>query len=273
MVGNKAAPIPCTLTEPVDYAVLIVANHSALQILRPAERGYSHGLYQYRTSIFLGTFILPALMAALAFVDAGPAYEFLGTLSQLPIRPFRCRLALAWIPRYLIGFIILVLAGAIYAYVDCEVRPYTNLSQSCMTSVMATLGSSLVNADVEAETQGIRKAQSLSLPDSLSRASTIAHDVVSHHCTESGVAFGTTTSAPIKQSAENKPVTKSLPGCSTVLPLTRSASVPPSRLVIPSGYAVKSPLYAHYFQGPLSPLMRHGHHRIDKFSQRDSWAT
>jgi hypothetical protein len=256
MVGTKAAPITRWLIEFVDYAVLIVAIHSALQIFRSAERQNSDGLYEYRTYIFLGAFVIPALMAALAFVNAGPAYEFLGALCQLPIRPFWYRLALAWVPRYLIGSIILSLAGAIYAYVGCEFRSYANLSESCMTSVTTTLKLPLVNADVEAGTQVIRKAQSLILPDSSSRASSIAYDVVSHPRAGSGVAFGTTTYAPITPSAENNQVTESLPGSSTFSPLTRSASVRPSLLITPSRYVVKRPPSAHYFQGPHSPLTR-----------------
>jgi hypothetical protein len=256
MVGTKAASITCRLIEFVDYAVLTVAIHSALQIFRSAESENSDGLYEYRTYIFLGAFVLPALMAALAFVNAGPAYEFLGALCQLPIRPFWYRLALAWVPRYLIGSIILSLAGAIYAYVGCEFRSYEDLSQSRMTSVTTTLRLSLVEADIEAGTRGTQKAQTLILPDPISKASSIAHNVVSHHCTGSGIAFGTTTYAPITPSAENNPVTESRPGNSTFLPLIRSASIRPSLLVTPSRYVVKRPPSAHYFQGPLSPLTR-----------------
>jgi hypothetical protein len=258
MVGTKGAPITSSrLIDLVDYAVLIVAIHSALQIFRSAERQNSDGLYEYRTYIFLGAFVLPFLMAGLAFVNAGPAYEFLGALCQLPIRPFWYRLALAWVPRYLIGSIILSLAGAIYAYVGCEFRSYAHLSQSRMTSVTTTLGLSLVNADVEAGgTPSIRKSHSLILPDSLSRASSIADDVVSHPRAGSGVAFGTTTYAPITPSAESNPGTKSLPGSSNFLPLTRSASIRPSLLITPSRYVVKRPPSAHYCQAPPSPLTR-----------------
>ncbi|KAL5115663.1 G protein-coupled glucose receptor regulating Gpa2 C-term [Pleosporales sp. CAS-2024a] len=241
-------------TETNDYAVLVVAIHSALQIFRPAQRGNSDGLYEYRIYVFLGAFIIPALMATLAFVNAGPAYELLGALCQLPIRPFWYRLALSWIPRYLIGLIILILAGAIYAYVGCEFRSYANLSQSSMTPITTTLGVSLVDADIEAGTVDSPKARSSSLPDSLRMASSMAHDVVSRPRRGSAVIFGATTYVPTQPSTENTPVTKSLPGSSTFLPLARTTSTRPSLSRATSGYAFKPPLSARDVQVPFSPL-------------------
>jgi hypothetical protein len=267
------------LIESVDYAVLVVAIHSASQIFRPAGSGNSDGLYEYRTYIFLGALVLPTLMAALAFVNAGPAFEFLGALCQLPIRPFWYRLALAWIPRYLMGSIILVLAGAIYAYVGCESRSYANLSQNSMNPMTSTLGSSVVNADFDTRIQGIRKARSSSLPDSLHRVSSVAHDVVSHHRRRSGVALKTTAYAPLTPSTENNPFMKTSTESSTFTPLTPLASVHPSLFVIPSRSAVRDPPSAHFFESPISPLKRPMENPIttiasgtpvkDEISQRD----
>jgi G protein-coupled receptor GPR1 len=41
------------LIESADYAVLVVAIHSALQIFRPAGSGNPDGLYEYRITCFI----------------------------------------------------------------------------------------------------------------------------------------------------------------------------------------------------------------------------
>lgn len=80
------------------------------------------------------------MSASLAFINPDWAYLSQGALCTLPIRPFWYRLALAWIPRYLIALIIIGLAIAIYAYVGFEFRSYANLtmSQSANTTTAIT---------------------------------------------------------------------------------------------------------------------------------------
>lgn len=230
-----------------------MAVHSALQIFRPAARGMSDGLYEHRKYIFAGGFILPAIMSALAFVNPDEAYESLGAFCQLPIRPFWYRLALSWIPRYLIAFTILSLAGAIYAYVGCEFRSYANLSQSMQTPMTTTLGLSHVDGDLEAGAQAHIETVSC-VSDQSRRASSIAHDIVAAQRKDPAVVFGQTTYAPSKAKEKHFDCTQSLPGSSTKLPSTRPISVRPSLFVIPSGYAVKLSRSTIDLQGPLSPL-------------------
>ncbi|QRC97059.1 hypothetical protein JI435_140460 [Parastagonospora nodorum SN15] len=230
-----------------ETSVLVVAVHSALQIFRPAGRGNSDGLYDYRSYIFSGAFLLPGMMAALAFLNPGPAYESLGAYCQLPIRPFWYRLALAWIPRYCVAIIILSLAGAIYAYVGCEFRSYASISQSSMTPVTTAPGLSLIDgkpATPTAPGESLRRTTSAPLDFTSSGAS---------HRRGSAVAFGPTTYAPAQQTTAHAPSTQSLPGSSTLHPPKRTASVRPGLFVIPSGYAVQPPSSTLDLEGPLSP--------------------
>lgn len=80
---------------------------------------------------------MPALMAGLAFVNPTAGYISNGSL---PLRPYWYRLALAWIPRYLIGFIILGLAVAIYTHVGFEFRAFTKAAdRSTSVSTSTTI--------------------------------------------------------------------------------------------------------------------------------------
>jgi hypothetical protein len=115
----------------LDYAVFTMAVHSALQVFHPSTKTTSEGLYPYRLYVYVGATIYPTLMAGLAFINSGPGYESLGAFCTLPIRPFWYRLALVWIPRYLVALIIIGLAIAIYSYVDLEFR---TINQSILAS-------------------------------------------------------------------------------------------------------------------------------------------
>ncbi|MCJ1409275.1 hypothetical protein MMC19_003354 [Ptychographa xylographoides] len=56
-------------------------------------------------------------MATLAFVNPSSAYIFGGTFCALPVRPFWYRLALSWIPRYIIISMVITIYLAVYLYV------------------------------------------------------------------------------------------------------------------------------------------------------------
>lgn len=102
--------------------MLCIAVHSALQVFRPSNTVHSDGLYPYRYHVYVGALLIPATMAALAFVNPQWGYMSQGPYCSLPLRPFWYRLALQWIPRYLITITILGLAIAIYAHVGFEFR-------------------------------------------------------------------------------------------------------------------------------------------------------
>jgi len=82
----------------------------ALQVLAPRTTlGQEGGLYGYRQVVYAFIFFVPLITACLAFINPSHAYQVAGPLCSLPLRPFWYRLALAWIPRYIIGITILVL--------------------------------------------------------------------------------------------------------------------------------------------------------------------
>lgn len=124
-------------TETSDYAVLTIAIHSAIQVFRPSVSVRSDVFYRQHYYIYAGGLTMPALMAGLAFVNPTAGYISNGAFCSLPLRPYWYRLALAWIPRYLIGFTILGLAVAIYTHFGFEFRAFTkaaNRSTSVSTS-------------------------------------------------------------------------------------------------------------------------------------------
>jgi G protein-coupled receptor GPR1 len=97
--------------ESSDVAVLLITLHSALYILRPQS-----GLSPYRRYAYALYVVVPLLVASLAFVG-GRGYENSGPYCYLETGPGWERLALSWIPRYVIFIIILVTYACIYAYV------------------------------------------------------------------------------------------------------------------------------------------------------------
>ncbi|QIW99710.1 hypothetical protein AMS68_005228 [Peltaster fructicola] len=113
-----------TSLEACDLAVFFVSLHMTLQIfpLPSTKLGYD-GLYNVRRWVYAIWAILPNLTASVAFI-ATPAYQVQGALCWLPVRPFWYRLALSWIPRYIITFLILCFAIAIYIHVGVEFRVF-----------------------------------------------------------------------------------------------------------------------------------------------------
>lgn len=109
----------------IDYTVLIIAIHSAIQVFRPSVSVRSDVFYRQRYYIYAGGLTMPVLMAGLAFVNPTAGYISNGAFCSLPLRPYWYRLALVWIPRYLTGFIILGLAVAIYTHVGFVFRAFT----------------------------------------------------------------------------------------------------------------------------------------------------
>ncbi|KAF2451380.1 hypothetical protein P171DRAFT_400850 [Karstenula rhodostoma CBS 690.94] len=130
-------------TEESDFSVLCIAVHSALQVFSPSNTVHSDGLYPYRYHVCVGALLIPAITAALAFINPQWGYMSQGPYCSLPLRPFWYRLALQWIPRYLIAIIILGLAIAIYAHVGFEFRAIsnsvkeTNISFSVATPILS----------------------------------------------------------------------------------------------------------------------------------------
>ena len=109
------------LTSHQDFSVLLIAIHTALVIFRGNSAGQA-GLYNYRKTAYLSSFLCSVLLASLAFLNPDHAYVATGIYCYLPVRPIWYRLALSWIPRYFIFIIILGISLAIFCYVRRMLR-------------------------------------------------------------------------------------------------------------------------------------------------------
>ncbi|KAI9777415.1 MAG: hypothetical protein M1835_005243 [Candelina submexicana] len=106
--------------EGTDFAVLVIAIHTALCIFKSRRTSKESGLYQYRYVIYTLWIVVPVMLASLAFTNKGKAYMPQGTSCYLPVRPLWFRLALSWIPRYLTFFTIFVIYTAIFLWVKYQ---------------------------------------------------------------------------------------------------------------------------------------------------------
>jgi len=100
----------------------MIAIHAAMYVFQSSAATTEAGLYNYRYIAYTCWIIYPVLMASLAFTNPVNPYLSSGTICSLPVRPFWYRLALSWIPRYLIIFAILFLYVAIYVYVHYKFK-------------------------------------------------------------------------------------------------------------------------------------------------------
>lgn len=114
--------------EACDMAIFIIALHSILYIKHPTSGMGEGGLYPYRKWICLLWLGPPLVLASLAFVDDHTPYVTAGTFCFLPKRPFWYRLALSWVPRYLIISMIIGMYIWIYIYIHIKFRGFENLA-------------------------------------------------------------------------------------------------------------------------------------------------
>lgn len=97
----------------------------SLQIFPPTQSILGHdGLYRIRYWVLAGWFIVPNVIVSLAFINSGSAFIAQGGFCTLPIRPFWYRLALSWVPRYLIWFFVMGVAIRIYRHVGYEFKVF-----------------------------------------------------------------------------------------------------------------------------------------------------
>ncbi|KAI7300691.1 hypothetical protein KC326_g9297 [Hortaea werneckii] len=108
-----------------DFAIFFMSLHMWLQIFPPRDSFLGHdGLYRIRRWVVAAWLIMPNLSAALAFVKGRWAYEAGGAFCSLPLRPYWYRLALTWIPRYLIWIFVMGVAIRIYKHVGKEFKVF-----------------------------------------------------------------------------------------------------------------------------------------------------
>ena len=100
-----------------------MALHTAMQVFRPEPSVLGQGgLYSFRMLIYAFLACFPGCLCALAFTS-DPGYMSQGPTCSLPIRPFWHRLAISWIPRYVIMITIVILYISIYVHAE---RQLTN---------------------------------------------------------------------------------------------------------------------------------------------------
>jgi G protein-coupled receptor GPR1 len=180
------------LNVPIDYSVLVIAIHSALQVFRPSATAAGDGLYPYRYHVYVGALLVPAFMAGMAFINPRWGYMSQGGFCTLPLRPFWYRLALAWIPRYIVAVIVLGLAVAIYTHVGFEFRTFSEIGQKVKPSI-STVTPMPSDCDVEqgragsSEPSDAIEQRSQASPDR--RASSVIHEVIPSQRRASAVAF------------------------------------------------------------------------------------
>lgn len=235
------------LTIGSDYAVLMMALHSAIQVFYPSTLVSSDGLYPCRRYVYFGAFALPILMSALAFINPKEAYVSQGAFCTLPVRPFWYRLALTWVPRYIIVLTIIGLAIAIYTHVGFEVRAYSNADTS-FQSLKTSDGSNTTQDDTQNET----KLEDITFeltnmecrPQLQRRKSSIGHDIfTSQRQNSSAPALSPSSTVPQRVSFGSGVLSHPLP-CST-LNLLRRPDPRSVLLAMPSGQSVTTPISPH----------------------------
>ena len=114
--------------ESSDIAVLLIAIHSVMYIFKPQS-----GLHPYRREAYLAYYMLPVAIASMAFID-GLGYENLGHYCYLRADRGWRRMALSWIPRYVIGIGIMVIYAFIYIYIRRRIYDYGRRSSGELQS-------------------------------------------------------------------------------------------------------------------------------------------
>ena len=121
----------------------MIAIHTALYIFKPRHSKGEGGLYPYRNYAYSLWVIFPVVMASLAFINDQDAYTTEGTYCYLPVRPFWYRLALGWIPRYLIFIFILGIYASIYYYVRYKFHGFNKVGKAQSDQTNTSTGSVL----------------------------------------------------------------------------------------------------------------------------------
>lgn len=107
--------------EASDVAVLLIAIHTVLFILKPQSANGGSGLYPYRHYAYVCWAVVPIMLASVVPIT-GAKFENNGPHCYLPMRPLWYRRALSWIPRYIIFGCIIVTYIILYLYVSLRYR-------------------------------------------------------------------------------------------------------------------------------------------------------
>lgn len=107
--------------EAADISVLIIAIHSAICIFKPHQSGGKTGLYAYRRYAYTFWCLVPIILASVVPLT-GHRFAYNGLYCYLPVEPKWYRMALSWIPRYIVLGVIFFVYAWVYIYVGCRFR-------------------------------------------------------------------------------------------------------------------------------------------------------
>lgn len=219
-----------------------MALHSAIQVFYPSTLVSSDGLYPVRRYVYVLAFVLPILMAGLAFVNPDYAYVSQGSFCALPIRPFWYRLAFTWVPRYIIILVIIGIAVAIYVHVGFKFHGFSH-ADSSFVSFKTSDGSNTTHTNTQDEAKMEDVTFELdnmhSRPQPKRRLSSIGDDMPRR------ASAPQATSSSSSHMPQRGNSTRSLPGSSLNLARSHLEIARPTLLSIPSGQS---------FIDPISPL-------------------
>ncbi|CCE86012.1 Piso0_005656 [Millerozyma farinosa CBS 7064] len=110
--------------EGADLAIFSFAIHTFILIFKPHFTGKDGlnqgGLYRVRYLVYVTSFIVPIILASLAYIGEG--YSALVCWCYLPLRPVWYRFVLSWVPRYVIVVVIIAVYCSIYFHVVREFK-------------------------------------------------------------------------------------------------------------------------------------------------------
>ncbi|KIW11887.1 hypothetical protein PV08_09160 [Exophiala spinifera] len=196
-------------TESADMAIFLIALHSVLYILRPSSAAGEGGLYPYRHWVWPAWLLPPLLAACLAFIRNSAPFTTSGVFCTLPKRPIWYRLALSWVPRYIIIAFIISMYLWIYIYVHMKFRGFDKLgrSESMSESSQSSRRSSIAlhSEDVEPAEQGGRTSQTPSRRVSQQPTLEVEQQVQSSEALQPWDYMNFVTSKPLQNPPEDGP--------------------------------------------------------------------
>lgn len=118
----------------LDFAVFFVSLHIALQVLCTPKPNAA-GLLNYRHFVYTANVLIPCILVSCTFTKSKRPYVREGPFCHLPVRPIPYRLALYWIPRYIVWISILGLAIAVYFRIKFKLNVFEAVEKRSSTSL------------------------------------------------------------------------------------------------------------------------------------------
>ncbi|KAI1182044.1 G protein-coupled glucose receptor regulating Gpa2-domain-containing protein [Nemania serpens] len=127
--------------EASDLAVLLIAIHTALFILKREDPGAAPGLQPYRRIAYALWAVVPILIASVVPIT-GSSFADNGAHCFLPMQPGWYHTALDWIPRYIIFTFIIITYTSLYLYVCFRFRRFGEDQRRASSQSSHSAGSS-----------------------------------------------------------------------------------------------------------------------------------